>query len=765
MLQLALSLAIAVMCVSGLVSQSTSDGEASNIPDVDTQSDSYRALNKAISEQCDQNQVSDQGLPQDDTDRPNASPCQTTVYLINQEVTTSFTTPTPVDQFGYSVAISGNMAVVGAPAANSSAGAAYVYGRSGAVWSLLSGGTTAGNLATVSGVSVSASDQFGYSVDVDGSNATVVVGAPYDVVSGVRKGSAWVFKYNGSSWSKETQFLPVVDFTPNPPQTGDDTNTEDRFGQSVAISGEYVVVGAPIDKVAANPTSFAEGSASLYKRTSPGTWTAGAKKTISYADHNEYFGTSVAISGDQIIVGAPNRQVSGVATGAAFGYTRSSTPSWSSETQISGVSSGSNFGGAVSIDGTTAVIGAWVAGKAYVSSSFGSPAELPAMTGGNHNGISVAISGDMIVVGSESPSNTPGTAYIFRKCNGTWALKTNIANRETGANQFGYAVGVDGNTLLVGSYNSLSSHGEATFFVNVFRRPYDREGDNASNRGVYRTSNNYFYTYMMTPPPATTPTPSTESFNYGAANDKIVPADYDGDGKMDYAVWRPSTQIWYVWKSSTNSEVTQYWGASGDIPIPNDLDGDGKADYAVFRPSDKTWYWKKSGGGADASVQLNFSGTVKPVLADFDGDGTAEPAIFRIDSSVGYWNWYNTVTAQSGSQQWGASTTDGPNGRLINDVPTPGDFDGDSKTDIGVFRPTNGYWYILFSSDGATFAPNYGTNGDVPVVGDYDADGESDIAVFRPSDNNWYITQSLYGTSTVNFGTSGDKAVPAAYNP
>jgi hypothetical protein len=80
----------------------------------------------------------------------------------------------------------------------------------------------------------------------------------------------------------------------------------------------------------------------------------------------------------------------------------------------------------------------------------------------------------------------------------------------------------------------------------------------------------------------------------------------------------------------------------------------------------------------------------------------------------------------------------------------PGDYDGDGDTEYGVFRPSNGIWFV---EGGPTVA--WGTSGDIPVPGDYDGDGDTDIAVFRPSNGIWFVQ----GGPTVAWGTSGD--VPA----
>ncbi|MEP6705061.1 MAG: FG-GAP-like repeat-containing protein, partial [Acidobacteriota bacterium] len=152
---------------------------------------------------------------------------------------------------------------------------------------------------------------------------------------------------------------------------------------------------------------------------------------------------------------------------------------------------------------------------------------------------------------------------------------------------------------------------------------------------------------------------------------------------------------------------------------------------------------------------LNNPVSPRRALFDFDGDGKTDIGIFRPVGAASEW-WINpSSTGQTFALQFGAST----------DRVAPADYTGDGKADIAFFRPGSGEWYVLRSEDFSFFALPFGTNGDVPVPADYDADAKADFAVFRPSSSTWFISQSSGApTRILQFGVTGDQPVVADYD-
>jgi hypothetical protein len=282
----------------------------------------------------------------------------------------------------------------------------------------------------------------------------------------------------------------------------------------------------------------------------------------------------------------------------------------------------------------------------------------------------------------------------------------------------------------------------------------DFDGDGKTDLSVFRNG-----TWFINPSSANNPN-SFYGVQFGLATDKLTPADFDGDGKTDIAVWRENVNgtfgYFYILQSLTNTFRAAQFGQTGDDPrVVGDWDGDGLADPAFYRNgaspgAPSAFFYRPSTQPSVDFVKVNW-GTAgdQAVHGDFDGDRRMDAAVFR--PSDGFWHVLNSSNNQLRSARWG----------FASDQRVTGDFDGDGRDDFAFYR--DGLWAIIESSNNQPRYVNWGLSSDRVVAGDYDGDGKTDIAVYR--DGIWYLLRSQQGFAAAHFGLANDRPIPAAFVP
>jgi hypothetical protein len=399
------------------------------------------------------------------------------------------------DQFGFATALAGRVLFASAPFAtiggNAGQGAIYVYLEPASGWT-----STSAYAAKLTASDGHAGDNFGGgAIAVSADGTTLVVGAcdqNQPCVNGT--GKAYVFVKPATGWTDMTETARL---------SASDVGTANGFGQSVGISADTVVIGAPIANVAGK---FQQGAAYVYVKPAAGwaSMTETAKLTASDGKGNDIFGeVSAAAAGAMIFVGAPNAAVNGVHAGAAYIFVRPpsgwrTTSTFAAKLTSTDGASGDGLGvcqsGSVCIssDGNTVLAGApqwnglqsFGAGKAYVYvkppsgwTSMTQTAELTASNGAFADafGWSVAINNSgTVVIGAARVNANGGRAYIYSKPRTGWKTTSQYTAELTGSDTasndwFGYSVALSGSAPVVGAranpWSSTTGYGPGAAYI------------------------------------------------------------------------------------------------------------------------------------------------------------------------------------------------------------------------------------------------------------------------------------------------------------
>ena len=382
--------------------------------------------------------------------------------LLEQKVTASDGTTN--SYFGSAVALSGSAAFIGADGDNSFQGAAYLFTKSNSLW------TQGQKLTASDGLP---GDEVGYRVTLR--DTTLLVGAFSATVNGnTSQGAAYVFTNSNNTWS-ESQKL-----------TADDGALFDNFGAAVALDAETLVVAANGATVGGNP---AQGAVYVFTQSN-GTWTQAQKLTADDGAAYDNFGLSVALQGSIILVGSPRAAIgSNAGQGAVYVFTESNG-TWTQTQKLTASDGATNdsLGQSVAISQSTALAGAYNArvnghsgqGAAYIfTNSNGTWTEAQKLTASdgaaNANfGNAVALDSTRALIGADvstvGNNTSQGKAYLFEESNSNWSQSYALVASDGATDDFfGAALTLDGPTLLVSTphptINGNTFQGAAYFFT------------------------------------------------------------------------------------------------------------------------------------------------------------------------------------------------------------------------------------------------------------------------------------------------------------
>jgi len=579
----------------------------------------------------------------------------------------------PADSYGRTVAFDDPILVTGAPGDDTllaNAGAVWIHTRNqSGTWSFV---------VKLNASDAVSGDQFGSAVAVEAD--TMVAGAPF---ADAGQGAVYVFNRSpGGLWSQSTRLEPAG----NPGAI--------NFGRSVDLAGNTIVIGAP---------TGGTGSAYVFNADNQGVWSQTTVLVPTDADTDDLVGTSVALSGDTIVVGASLEDAAGTSSGSVYAFVRAGNGTWSQQAKLiaSDAAAGDLFGDAVELVADIAIIGARAnddagsgSGSAYVftrspSDIWSQQAKLVASDAATAGlfGAALSFDGAQLAVGAPGA----GAAYVFESPG--W-LETVTLNGDL---LFGGDVAIDGEGLAV------ATQGVPSGTVDVYRRSeallpppvpigvFDPVG------GVWSIADDMG---------------AVSTFFYGIPGDIPLVGDWDCDGDDTVGMFRQSNG--YVYLRNTNdfgaADITFWYGIGGDVPFVGDWNGDGCDTIGIYR--DGRVYLRNSldTGVADLSFFYGIP-TDTPFAGDWDNDGIDTVGLYR--ETTGYVFLRNSLSAGFAHIEFFFGN---PGDRVI-----AFDWDNDGIDTVSIYRPNEARFYIsnLNATAFAEFDFRFGDRNLQPVAGSF----------------------------------------------
>jgi FG-GAP repeat len=637
-------------------------------------------------------------------------------------------------EFGSSVALSehGDTALIGGPHDNGSAGAAWAFTRTGAAWTQQGGKLTGGG--------ETGGGEFGSSVTLSADGDTALIGGRGDDGGA---GAAWVFTRSGAAWTQQGEKL-----------TGGGETGGGEFGSSVALSADAstVLIGGPGDNGGA-------GAAWVFTR-SGAAWTQQGEKLTGGGETGEgNFGASVALSedGDTALIGGPGDNG---ATGATWVFTRTGGVWGQQGRKLTGGEEGNGEFGvivALSADGNTALVGGWYdnsqQGAVWVFTRTGGvwSQQGPKLTGGGETegggfGTSVALSadGDTALIGGPGDNGEKGAAWVFTRSGSTWAQQGEklTGGGETGNAWFGYTVALsgDGNTALIGGWLDNNWKGAAWVFTRS-GSTWAQQGEKLTGAG--ETEGGMFGTNVAL-------SADGDTALIGGWNDENVLAGYkDYSGKGAAWVFTRSGSAWTQQGPKLTGGGEAGEGKFGTI-VALSADGDtaliggwnddhSKGAAWVFTRTGSTWAQqgeKLTGGGETGEGRFGVS-----VALSADGDTALIGGLD--DNGARGAVWLFTRTGATWTQQGEKLTGGGEAGEGEFGTNVALSADGDTAL-VGAWRDNGGTGaaWVFVDPPSATTGAATGVGEAGATLNGTLAAGGSSTAYFQ------YGTTAAYGAST-----------------